>query len=176
MTKYSIWIELPSDLYERLAKIVDSLAIKYQGPKLQPHFTLISEIDSNDIDVCREIKKLTQETTPFKCQTADIGFSTTYFQSVFLRIKPNFKLLNFNLEAKKLFNLSPNVYMPHVSLFYGGKSMYLRENIARKVSFEPESFFAKKLTVIKYDDQNLDPNSWKRIAEFELSSHKAERI
>ena len=172
MTKYSIWIELPSDLEKNLAKIVDLLATKYQAPKFRPHITLISEIDSSDDDVYQKINKLTHKTSSFECLTADIAFSTTYFQSVFLRIKPNSELLNLNIESKQIFKLSANVYIPHISLFYGGESIQLREKIAKEVSFEPESFFAKNLSVIKYDDENLDPSSWKRIAGFELSQYK----
>ncbi len=160
---YSLWIIPSPDTKKRLKKIIIKLSKKYDGPVFEPHMTLLGNIQSEESECVKNTKVLASQIKPFSITFGDISFSTTYFQSVFLRIKSSAELMEVNLRAKKLFNLNNNVFMPHISLLYGNFDMKMREKVSSRIHLPDKLSFKVKQIIVTPSTEN--PSEWKHLTE-----------
>lgn len=130
--------------------MIDRLSNRYHGPRFDPHMTLLGDIDGNLSAVEQKIKDLAKGLEKLELTLGPVSFSTTYFQSVFVRVNSNAKLMQLNLEAKKLFDMENNVFMLHISLLYGDHDMATREKAAASVDLPSSSFIADKLLLPRF--------------------------
>jgi 2'-5' RNA ligase len=164
--RYALFIIPPEPVYSELDKIIKDLSIKYKGPVFIPHVTVLSGISGKIEDIEKSVEKVTSNYNEILLTLESISFSTTYFQSVFVRVNSNVKLMQLNLAFKKVFNFENNVFMPHISLIYGNHSMDVREKISEDVKLRSTSFSANQIAIIK-----LIPNStiFKPLITFPLN-------
>ncbi len=164
--KYSIWIIPSEPLESTLKQVVVRLAKELEGPEFEPHMTLLGDIEGDLTELKEKVKQLASKIDKLELSLGSVSFSTTYFQSVFVRVNSTAELMKLNLEAKKLFGVSNNVFMPHISLLYGDHDMEVREQASLKVNI-PEAFFiVKELVVIP---ATSNPNEWEHLATIPFS-------
>ena len=163
MNSFSIWIVPSPIIKKQLEEIILDLSQKYDAPNFEQHMTLLGDISGDEKSIVEKAKKLALEIKPFDVELGEISFSTTYFQSVFVRIKSNAKLMDANLKAKEIFGINNNVFMPHMSLLYGEHSMEQREKISNELNLPINlSFFVDKIVIIP---ATKNPNDWKPLTE-----------
>lgn len=162
--KYSIWL-IPNDpVYSKLKSIVDDLANSHGNPTFEPHLTLIGDIEGDIPEIKEKMQSLKDSAKSLNLTLSEVSISTTFFQSVFIRVKSTAALMQLNMDAKKLFNLENNFFMPHISLFYGG-SLEEREKLSGEMSLERENFKVAKLVLAPVTE---DPKDWETLAEITL--------
>lgn len=123
--------------------------------------TLLGDIDRDLSEIEQKIKELATGLNKLELSLGPVSFSTTYFQSVFIRINSTAKPMQLNLEAKKLLNTENNVFMPHMSLLYGDPDMVTREKAAPSVKLAGSSFTVNNFIIKTTTD---DPKDWKIVA------------
>ena len=155
--KYSIWVVPPKLVLKKLQVLVDNLAKEYDAPTFEPHLTVLAEIDSNIEEIEEKLNKLNFKYSELQLETENFSFSTTYFQSVLIRIKPTAQLLELNLELKQIFNMENNLFMPHISLLYGDYSMEVRESIVNRLESMNLNFSVDRLIVTP---STPNPKNW----------------
>lgn len=166
MAKYTLWIVPADPVKYLLQKIILDLSKKYGTPGFEPHATLLGDIEVKEEEILAGTKKLASMLKPFNLALGEISFSTTYFQSVFVRVKSNAKLMQANLLAKQIFNMPNNLFMPHVSLMYGVDDMETREKIATEIKLPADlSFQADKIIIIPTTE---NPKYWHHLVEYLL--------
>ncbi len=165
---YSLWIIPSHDTKKRLKKVIIDLSKKYDGPVFEPHMTLLGNINSEELECIKKTKVLASQIKPFTVSFSEISFSTTYFQSVFLRIKSSAELMEANLKAKKTYNFKNDVFMPHISLVYADVDMKTRERISNQIKFPNLEFLALELAIVKAD--SLDPKTWDIVEQIQFGS------
>lgn len=166
MARYTLWVVPAEPVKSILQKIILDLSKKYKTPNFEPHMTLLGDIEVSEEEILAGTKKLASMLKPFNLALGEVSFSTTYFQSVFVRVKSNAKLMQANLLAKQIFNLPNNLFMPHVSLMYGVDDMETREKIAAEIKLPADlSFQADKIIIIP---TTKDPKDWHHLAEIPL--------
>ena len=163
---YSLWITPTSDLKESLDELILKLSKKYKSPRFEAHMTLLGNIDSDEKTMIQKTKELTSETKTFSLQLDEISFSTTYFQSVLVRVRSTDELMEANLKAKKVFQMDNNVFMPHISLLYGNHQMKLRGKIASEIELPKYKYFKAEKIIVIPSTQN--PAEWAHLAEISL--------
>jgi putative endonuclease len=160
---YTIWIIPSQSLKIDLDKIVSRLAKKYKSPIFEPHMTLLGDTEIDEKTMIEKAKLLATKLKAFPLELGEISFSTTYFQSVFVRVNCTAKLMEANLKAKEIYKRENNVFMPHMSLLYGDQDMALREKIIPSVKIPKSSkFIVDKIVVVP---STKDPKEWKHLAE-----------
>jgi 2'-5' RNA ligase len=125
--------------------------------------TLIGNVVGDEKIIIEKAKVLASKLKPFPLILSEISFSTTYFQSVFVRIQSTAELMEANLKAKEIYQVDNDVFMPHISLIYGNHSMEKRENIASKILIPKNTFFNAERIVVVPSTQN--PDEWKYLSE-----------
>lgn len=163
---YTIWILPPPSLKKDLQEIIVKLAKKFKSPIFEPHMTLLGDIEIDEESMIEKAKTLASKTQPFSLELGEISFSTTYFQSVFVRVKSTAKLMEANLIAKGIFGKENNVFMPHMSLLYGDQEMELREIISQEIKLPINIKFKVEKIVVVPSTKN--PKDWKHLAEVSL--------
>jgi 2'-5' RNA ligase len=165
---YSIWVVPPEPIFSQLQEIIDSLSQKYDSPRFNPHMTILGTVDRKLEDVQNAAKVLVGKLSNLKLSLGPVSFSTTYYQSVFVRVISTTQLMQLNLDLKKSLNLENSVFMPHISLFYGDHDMKTREKIASGTKIEPVTFSISKLLIIP---ENSTPLEWQPVATIPFGRH-----
>jgi len=163
---YSLWIVPPIKTSEPLREVIANLSAKYGSPDFEPHITLLGDISLDFESLKQKAGLLVSKLKPFPISFGEVSFSTTYFQSVFVRVKVTAALMNANMLAKEIYKVDNNVFMPHISLIYGDHDMKTREKIVSEVGLLKDISFEVSKLVVTPSTQN--PNDWKHLAEFEI--------
>lgn len=159
--KYSIWIIPPEPVFSQLSKTISELSFKYRCPIFVPHLTVLGNIDHELSEIKQVVEKIVSDLDSLNLSFGPVSFSTTYFQSVLIRINSTAKLMQLHFDIKKLLKNENIVYMPHVSLMYGNHDMETRERIALGLNLHPRSFIAKQVVIIPEKPKPVD---WKPAA------------
>lgn len=167
--KYSVWLLPSSEVSLSLKKVIEDLAVQYGGPSFEPHITVASGIEGPLENVVHTVESIAEQFQPFPLKTTEVSFSTTYFQSVLMRIQSVAPLLELNVALKEKAGIPNELYMPHISLMYGNHDMQTREQIVSELSLHQMEFLAKKMAIVPMVP---DPQDWKHQAEisFRLAS------
>lgn len=158
---YSIVIIPPEPLYSQLKKVIDELAKEFDGPIFEPHMTLLGNIEM-DLGQLKEKLNVLSQINKLDLKLGEVSLSTTYFQNVFIRVNPTHQFLELNINAKNLFGIENNVFMPHISLLYGNQDMKKREEAASKINIAQASFTADRFIIIPVTP---DPGQWVHVLE-----------
>lgn len=169
--KYSIWIVPPEEVKEILSKIIVPLGKVYDSPVFEPHMTLVGNILSSQVEIVKKTLRLAKKLKPFKISFAEKSFSTTYFQSVLVRITASAELMDAYIAARNVFDLPVEVFMPHMSLIYGNHSMSEREKICKEIKMPKiPDFLCNELVITP---STSDPKEWSHIKEVKLEGRSS---
>jgi 2'-5' RNA ligase len=160
---YTIWL-IPKEEKVRayLTSIIKNLAQKYDGPQFEPHSTLLGDIQLPFNDIQNGCKKIIENIKPFTVETGSVEYSTTYYQCLFVRVKPNPKLMILYDLAKQVFGMvNPSVFTPHISLFYGNIPYSTRHEMMKTIIFEPQQYSIDSLIVTPGGEH--PPSEWEHI-------------
>lgn len=163
--QYSLWITPSGEVKDILQKIINKLSSSYNGPIFEPHMTLLGNIKTNKDQMIENARKLSSMLRQFSLSFSEVSFSTTYFQSVFIRVRSTSSLMNANMKAKEIYKDENTVFMPHISVLYGDHSMEEREKIAGSIAVPELTFIAGSLVVVP---SAKDIATWTPIAEFKF--------
>ena len=167
--RYSLWIIPFLEVKQILQQTISDLSVKYQTPNFEPHMTLIGDVPGDEKTIIEKAEILVSKIKPFPLTLGEISFSTTYFQSVFVRVKSTAELMNANLKAKEIYHVDNNVFMPHISLIYGDHSMEEAEKIASALTITNNlSFKAEKIVVIP---STQNPDDWQHLVELPFKAN-----
>lgn len=159
--KYSIWIIPPEPIFSQLSKVISELSSKYRCPIFEPHLTILGNIDHELSEIKQIVEKIVSDLDSLNLSFGPVSFSTTYFQSVLIRINSTAKLMQLHFDIKKLLKDENIVYMPHISLMYGNHDMETREKVALGLNFHLSSFIARQIVIIP---EKPKPADWKPVA------------
>ncbi|MCX6705675.1 MAG: hypothetical protein NTV24_01035 [Candidatus Woesebacteria bacterium] len=96
--KYSIWIIPPQSVFDELSKIINDLSIVQNGPVFKPHMTILGSIDRELSDIQKAVETVAKGTEKLNLSLGPVSFSTTYFQSVLVRVNSTAQLMQLNLD------------------------------------------------------------------------------
>lgn len=155
--RYSIWALPEQSTEEELRAIILLLSQLYSGPHFEPHMTLLGDIKAEPNRLVDIVDELAENIDELKLNLGEISFSTTFFQSVFVRVLVTAQLMEQNLRAKRLLRLENNLFMPHVSLLYGDHDMQTREQAVSQVVLPNKTYNATRLALVP---STTNPAEW----------------
>ncbi len=170
MDKQTIWIIPQEPLKKQLEDIVAYLSQKFESPVFEPHMTLLGDVEMERSEFMEKCSKLSRVIEPFPLELGEVSFSTTYFQSVFVRVRSTAPLMEANIKAKEIFGVENNFFMPHISLLYGEHSMETRSAASSNVELREGTAFTADSFVVT--QASLEPSEWVHLEELELGSRK----
>jgi 2'-5' RNA ligase len=155
--RFSLWLIPPSKIKKQLEVVVQQLSQTHNAPNFEPHLTLLGDFEGNQNEVIKKTELLAKSLEPLTLTLEQVSFSTTYYQSVFIRVKATAELMEANLKAKDIFGLPNTLFMPHISLLYGDFDMKTKEEAAKSVMLPTISFAVKS---IELTPSTPNPSEW----------------
>jgi 2'-5' RNA ligase len=146
-SRFSLWLVPEGAVQDALQAVVDRLAREHGGPSFPPHLTLLGSIVTLEQDLVERSQRLAASSTPFTIHLDDVDVGETYFQSLFVTVRPTSELLALREAAQQAFPEAPvEPYRPHVSLLYGHPSAETKQTIVQALRGTlPPSFEARVL-------------------------------
>ena len=163
---YSIWLIPNNDKYILLRNIIIDLSHVFEGIKIIPHVTLVSNLDYNEEFLLKKVAVIAKKIRPFNVYFNEIDYLDNFFQSFFLKVKANTQLTNARKLALIHFPEINDNYNPHLSLAYGDKNEEVKRNLKKKIECPVKFFNIKELYLAHNDEINL---KWKVIDKFPLA-------
>lgn len=161
--KYCVWIIPPQPVFDELNKIISDLSAEYKGLVFKSHMTLLGSTECELDDIRKAVEAVAKNTKKLKLSLGPVSFSTTYYQSVLVRVGTTAQLMQLNLDLKKALGIENNIFMPHISLMYGDHDMKTREEIAAKINLQNTSFIADSIVIVPVAEKSK-PEDWEAIA------------
>jgi len=116
---------------EALGKLIDSIAQERRSPLFRPHVTLASLPDSVTIE---QVAAALLLEPPVPLAFDDICTGKTFYQSVFISMRPSFEILALRQRVHEKLGIEAKTpHFPHMSLYYGDTD---REAIVDKLKEE----------------------------------------
>jgi 2'-5' RNA ligase len=144
---YSLWLRPDQTQIDALMAIISELSHRYNSTPFPPHITLLSSI-SADISTISDIcKKIITQHTVFEISLKHIEHTERYYRNLYILAKLEQPLLTLFEEVQhQLNNKMHDLFIPHVSLFYG--KLDKRKQLALKEQLDeylPKVFTCKRL-------------------------------
>lgn len=165
--KYCVWIIPPQPIFDELNKIITNLSAEYRGPVFKSHMTLLGSTECKLDDIQKAVEAVARNTKKLKLSLGPVSFSTTYFQSVLVRVNSTAQLMQLNLDLKRALGIENNLFMPHISLMYGDHDMNTREEIAAKIKLGNTSFIADSIVIVPVAEKS-EPKDWEPVITIPL--------
>jgi len=164
---YSLWL-LPHEQTTKtcLTEVVTGLAARHDGPVFEPHMTMLGDVDLTLDMLSEKMKEVAQNTSILELKTSSVEYSTSYYQCVFVRVRPTPRLMQLFDDMKQNLGLTkPSVFMPHISLYYGNLPYRERHEIATSLKLETQEFTSQSI-VITPSGADVTPDKWDHLKEF----------
>lgn len=153
------------ELFRELIRI---LAKPFDAPQFEPHLTIVRAKDRESArHVLRRVKA-----APIRLRVADIGFSSKFTKTLFLRFHPNAAL------DKLIVDLGGNpksLRDPHLSLLYKKLPSWVKRELAAAIKLPVRQIAFDSLQAVRCNvpvETRAGVESWRIIASRKLAGKK----
>ena len=170
---YSLWF-IPDEPQEklRLQEAISRLATDFAGPLFVPHVTLVGGVPGDLPTMQVQAARLAKTLKPFNVVLGEVQWRSAFFQSFFMTVKATPKLLEARRLAETVFGAEPLPFSPHLSLFYGEKSIVEKQRMRAQITVAPFTFEASKIYLAHNDEKALQ---WKILSSYDLRTMGASK-
>lgn len=160
---------LPSgELFDNLQSTINTLAEKYNGVKFEPHLTLLARIPKADEgELIAKTQRLAKMMASFEVELKKIFAEDAYFRALYCKAEPNSIMEEYHQRALETFGVQDvNVYMPHLSLYYGNVPQSTKDEMIASLSLPASmKFLIDKVHLYRTEGEAQD---WVRVGEYPL--------
>jgi 2'-5' RNA ligase len=159
--KFHVFIIPPEPVLGEIKEIINELARKYNSLKFEPHLTLVANIDQPTEKIIMAVQNAVRGIDRLELTMNPVSFSTTFWQSVLVPVKPTALLMQLNVNIKKSLNMENRLFMPHLSLLYGDQDMNVRADISENIKLKNTFFTVNSLVIVRENsDYDVD---WEHV-------------
>jgi len=165
---YHLFFLPEGQLFDDLQVTINQFAEKYGGAKFEPHLTLLARIPKDDeAEMIIKTQQLAATMSLFEVEMKEICAQDAYFRALYWKAEPNPKMEEYHQKALKVFGVQDvNVYMPHLSLYYGNVSQFTKDEMIASLSLPISMrFLVNKVYLYRTEGEAQD---WVRIGEYLL--------
>lgn len=141
---YHLFLLPQGELFDDLQNTINALAEKYDGVKFEPHATLLARISKADeAELVAKTKMLASMMEPFEIEPKEVCAEDAYFRALYCKAERNPKLEEYHQKALEVFGVEDvNVYMPHVSLYYGNTPQSIKSEMIKSLALPTSMKFS----------------------------------
>ena len=135
-----------------------------RGPEFEFHITLSGPLLEVNKDTKKILKQISNEHHTFSIYSEGLDIKDMFFQSLFLKIMKDKKLLTFKKIIDDRLSLKATEYCPHISLFYGNVTKEIKIKVMKELD-APKELTLSSICIVDVDEEI---NLWKVIECFPL--------
>jgi 2'-5' RNA ligase len=153
---------------DQLAATIDRLAADHDGPRFQPHVTVLVTLDAACEAAARKLASLVARMPPVELTFTAIGHEQAYFRSLYLHAAPSMQLEALQEASRQAFALDRRPPAPHLSLLYSDMTEDRKRPIIADLGLSlPLTCWFDAVELWGRDSQGV--RTWYRAARIPLS-------
>lgn len=150
VTRYALWLlpdEVASDTFR---DVIVRLSGRYQGPRFEPHVTLLGWITGAEEQLTQITAQLAQQLRILNLQAAGFDGEQYYFRCFYTKLAVSQGLIEAHEQASAVFNAGHSSdYMPHLSLVYGQATVTDKPALIQELAtILPSEFSVDRLQLV----------------------------
>ena len=162
---YSIWAIFNDKEEKQLSNLKHKINQKLNGPYFPIHMTICAGFVGEEKKLIKKMQSILYVLNKFYIETDNYGYKNTFFQSFYINVKKNNELLSQKKILDNAFQCPTQLFLPHISLFYGDKSNIIKKEIITNLNNLNKIIKIENLCLAINDEQNL---KWKIIKKFQI--------
>ena len=161
---YWIWGQFDQQSSIEIDTIKEKSNNKLRGPEFESHITLSGPLIEANKDIKEILNQISNEHHKLSIYSEGLDTKDMFFQSLFIKIKKDIKLLTLKRIIDDRLNLKSTEYFPHISLFYGNATKEIKGRIMKELN-SPKELTLSSICLVDVDEE-ID--LWKVIGRFPL--------
>jgi len=131
---------------------------KLKGPGFPIHMTLAGQFDLNTSKVKNLEEEITDRINPIEISYKGYGMKDYFFQAFYVKVDLNQDLQSVRSNICNIVKIEDEEFMPHLSLYYGKKSLEEKQSLLAELPEIEGSFIAETVYLVSFDPKNIE---WK---------------
>ena len=127
--RYSFWAIFNNKQQRQLEDLKKKINDELKGSYFPIHMSLCGELLEDKRELINKIKKNLSKLNKFSIETNNYGYKNTFFQSLYIKVIKNTKLVSQKKIIDNVFNRRTRFFFPHISLYYGYKHNSIKKKI-----------------------------------------------
>lgn len=167
---YSLWLRPDQAQVNEIMNIISELSHRFNSTPFPPHITLLPSISADTATITKACENIIDQHSVFNIALEQIGYTENYYRSLYILAKLEQPLINIFKAAKHQLNhKTQEIFMPHVSLYYGKLNEKKQQALKEKLDEHcPKIFSCQRLDL--YCTSNKE-SEWYLVDSFNLSNH-----
>jgi len=152
--------EIP--LFLESKRLIDN---KLKGPSFPIHMTLAAQFDLNLSKVKNLEEEIAKRINPIEISYKGYGMKDYFFQAFYVKVDLNQNLQLARSKICDIVKIEDEEFMPHLSLYYGKKSLEKKQSLLAELPEIEGSFTAQTFYLVSFDPKNIE---WKILNSIHL--------
>ncbi len=163
---FSIYAVPPKETADLLREKIAEVCTKYNVPPIEPHVTLVWDIERRQRDIEETVARIASELPPAEIVLNEIQTGPSYFRCVYLKgIETPELVKNVEILRRAFGREGDPPFLCHLSLFYGELDPANKERIAKEFALPlPIKFNLDEIQL--FTGGGRDPRNWKLVKRF----------
>ncbi len=165
---FSLWVMPEGEIGRRLARWIETLALRFRTDPFPPHLTLLGGIAGEPADVAQRAARAAAELSPFPIHIDGVDGRDEHFRCLFVQALEAAPLVAAHATAARAFGREPDpAYLPHLSLLYGRLEPVHKLALRHEVGSEVDARFeARRLHVWQTEGPVTE---WRELGAFDFA-------
>lgn len=164
-TGYSLWLMPSGVAFDQLSQIIRTIGRAHRAPVFAPHVTFLGGLPKKESIIIARTEKLCAMLQPYTIRLRGIEYGEEYFRCLYYRVEKTTELDRGYARACNIFEVSPEQFVPHVSLMYGDISRALKEKALTAIQPPTNAFTVEHLDLVL---TNGVVEAWRTVRRFAL--------
>ena len=161
--RYSIWATFNNKQQKQLENLKKKINNVLKGPYFPIHMSLCGELLGEEKELIKKIRSISNKLSKFSIKIDNYGCKNTFFQSLYIKVIKNTKLVSQKKIIDNVFNRQTRFFFPHISLYYGYKNYIVKKKIISNLPKLKKIIKITSLCLAINEEKNL---KWKIIKKF----------
>ena len=136
-----------------------------KGPSFPIHMTLAGQFELNPSEAKTLEEEMANAIDPIEISYKGYGMKDYFFQAFYVKVDLNQNLQSARSKICDIVKIQDEEFMPHLSLYYGKKSLEKKQSLLAKLPEIEGSFTAQTFYLVSFDPKNIE---WKILNSIHL--------
>ena len=134
-----------------------------KGPYFPIHMFLCGELLGEEKELIKKVKSTLIRLDKFSIEIDNYGYKNIFFQSLHIKVIKNNELILQKKIIDNVFNSQTSFFYPHISLYYGYKSISIKKKIISNLPKLKKIIKVSNLCISRFEVQKLKWRKEKKL-------------
>ena len=170
---YYLWGEFSHGDSVLLNQLQQKANNRLKGLGFKVHLTLSGPFHDLSEEILGRLEDIALTNDALEMRTNGYGTEDNIFQSFYIQIQISAELLHLKKTLDNFLKISPKEYNPHISLFYGKRELYVKNELIKILASPPQIITLDRISIVEIID---DIESWKVLYSYPMIDGKSAKL